>query len=208
MKFLKDAIIIAAIFAVFCVYSQAQETGGAKGKIKNAQEKGIAGVTVTAEQAGKTVKSISTDKNGAFTLDGLKSGKYNFIFSKNGFTTGTLNSVEVGNKKIRDLGNRLLEVDEGTLVLIKGSVFNQEGRSLYGAKVEIERISGGSQTKNPKPYYTSEDGDFTFRFSEGLAKFRVTASAKGKSASKEIEVDSAAIYRLALTLNLSEVKDN
>jgi hypothetical protein len=51
---------------------------------------------------------------------------------------------------------------------------------------------------------SSYSGEFTFKFSEGAAKYRVTASAKGASASKEIEVDSAAIYRLAINLNLNK----
>ena len=37
-------------------------------------------------------------------------------------------------------------------------------------------------------------------FSEGAAKYRITATVKGVSVSKEVEVESAAIYRLALNL--------
>lgn len=207
MKFLKETFLIAAVLFVSCLFANAQETGGAKGKIKNADEKGIAGVEVSVEQDGKPVKKSSTDKSGAFAVNGLKSGKYTFIFSKTGFATGTLNNVEVRGKDVRDLGNRLLEVDEGMLVLIKGSVFNQDGRSVYGAKIEIERLSGNSSNKL-RPVYSGENGDFTFRFPEGAGKFRITASLKGKSASKEVEVDSAAIYRLAITLNLAKDSDN
>lgn len=207
MKFLKETLLIAAVLFVSCIFSNAQETGGAKGKIKTADEKGIAGVQVSVEQDGKPVKKSSTDKSGAFTVSGLKSGKYTFIFSKTGFATGTLNNVEVRGKDVRDLGNRLLEVDEGMLVLIKGSVFNQDGRSVYGAKVEIERISGSGSNKL-RPVYSGENGDFTFRFPEGTAKFLIKASLKGKTASKEIEVDSAAIYRLALTLNMTQEGEN
>lgn len=203
MKFLKETFFTAVLLTLSCAFSQAQDMGGAKGKIKNAQDRGIAGVEVAVEQDGKTVRKSSTDKSGAFTINGLKSGKYNFVFSKTGFATGTLNNVEVGGKKIRDLGNRMLEVDQGMLVLIEGTVFNKVGLSIPDAKVEIERISGSGQNKI-KPIYTSESGDFIFRFPEGAAKFRVTASAKGKSASQEIEVDGAARYRLAITLDLDK----
>lgn len=207
MNSLREIFSITAFLFIFCVFSHAQETGGAKGKIRNAQDRGIAGVTVVAEQDGKAVRKISTDKSGAFKIEGLKSGKYNFVFSKTGFATGSLNNVEVGGKQVRDLGKRLLEVDEGMLVLIKGTVFDQDGKSIPDAKVEIERISGSGQSKL-KPDYTSESGDFTFRFPEGAAKFRVTASIKGKSSSKEIEVESAAIYRLALTVNITKEENN
>lgn len=158
---------------------------------------------MSVEQNGKTVRKSSTDKSGAFTVNGLKSGKYNFTFSKTGFATGTLNNVEVKEKDVRNLGNRMLEVDEGMLVLIKGSVFDQDGKSVDGAKIEIERISGNG-LKKLRPVYSGEGGDFTFRFPEGAAKFRITASLKGKSTSKEIEVEGAAIYRLALTLSTTK----
>ncbi len=49
--------------------------------------------------------------------------------------------------------------------------------------------------------------EFTFKFNEGNAKFRVTASAKGSSASKEIAVDNAAIYRTAITLNFNKEEE-
>lgn len=207
MNFLKETFFTAALLTLSCAFLQAQDFGGAKGKIKNVQDKGIAGVEVTVEQDGKTIRKISTDKSGAFTVNKLNSGKYNFVFSKNGFATGTLNNVEVGGKKVRDLGNRLLEVDQGMLVLIEGTVFNKAGLSIPDAKVEIERISGNGQDKI-KPAYTTESGDFIFRFAEGTAKFRVTASSKGKSASQEVEVEGAARYRLAITLDLEKEKEN
>lgn len=205
MIFLQKTFFVAALVFVSCAFLQAQETGGAKGKIKNSQDRGIEGVSVKVEQNGKTVRSSQTDKNGSFLIEGLKSGKYNFTFSKNGFATGTLNNVEVGGKKVRDIGNRLLEIDEGTLVFVNGTVFNQDGKSIYGAKVEIEKISVGS-SKKIKPDYTSVGGEFSFRFPDETAKYRVTASFKGKSATKEVEVEGAAIYRVALTINSEEIE--
>lgn len=205
MIFFKKTFIATAFVLISCAFSQAQEIGGAKGKIKNSDDRAIAGVAVKVEQDGKTVRSSSTDKNGAFLIEGLKSGKYTFVFSKNGFATGTLNNVEIGGKKTRDLGNRLLEVDEGTLIFIKGSVFDLDGKSVYGAKVEIEKVSG-SPSKKIKPDYTTDGGEFTFRFPDEKAMYRVTASHKGKSVSKEVEVDGAAIYRVALTLDFRQEK--
>ena len=113
-----------------------------------------------------------------------------------------LYNVEVKDDKVRDLGNRLiLTIDQGTQVIIKGSVFDPNGRSVGGAKVEIERVMSDGSTKKAGSGYASYSGEFTFRFPEGANKFRITASAKGAKASEEVEVDSAAIYRLALTLN-------
>lgn len=202
MFFLRKLIFFASIFAVSCAVASAQETGGVKGKVRNTKNDGIPEVNVTVSQDGKEIKSARTNQTGEFLIDGLKTGKYTLSFNKSGFSSGSINNVEVKKKTIRNISKKLiLGTDEGTLVLIKGSVFNQDGRSLYGVKVEVEKLSGGSSDK-VKDYYTSESGEFTFRFAEGAAKYRVTASAKGKSASKEIEVSNAAIYRLALTLNM------
>ncbi len=100
------------------------------------------------------------------------------------------------------MGERLvLTIDQGTQVIIKGSVFAADGRSVGGAEIKIERISSDGSIKKLGSTLSNYSGEFTFKFSEGAAKYRITASAKGASASKEIEVASAAIYRLAITLN-------
>jgi hypothetical protein len=153
-------------------------------------------------QDGDDIKSVKSDNKGNFLLQGLKAGKYNIVFSKNGYSSGLLYNVEIGDKKVRDLGDRLiLSVDQGTQVIINGSVYNQAGFAVYGARVRVERVLSDGSTKRLDTGYTSRSGEFTFRFPEEAAKFRVTVSAKGIEASKDVEVDIAAIYRVALTLN-------
>jgi hypothetical protein len=204
-------IFLIILFALtLSIAAFAQENGGVKGKIRNLQGGVLADVKVTIKQDDKDIKTTTTDKKGEFRIEGLKAGKYSFIFVKTGFVQGTINNVEVRKNKIRDLGDKLaLDIDEGTLVIIEGSVFNQEGRSLYGAIIDIARVHQDGTTKKLKTISSSESGQFTFRFKEGNTEtFRITASAKGKSVSKNITVDNAAIYRLALTLDLKEEKDN
>ena len=46
-------------------------------------------------------------------------------------------------------------------------------------------------------------GEFSFRQPEGAATYRLTAKYKNHTASKDIEVDNAAIYRLAISLDVS-----
>lgn len=209
MKLLQKIFFVFSIAAILSVSGLAQEIGGVKGRIRNLQGGVLSEVKVTALQDDKEIKTTVTDKKGEFVMDKLKAGKYSFNFSKQGFTTGTVNNVQIGKNKIRDLGDKLaLDVDEGTLVIIKGSVFNETGRSIYGAIVDIARVFDDGTVKKMKSSYSSESGEFTFRFTEGTATFRVTASAKGKTVSKDITVDSAAIYRLALTLNLEEKRDD
>jgi hypothetical protein len=195
--------VLSSLFLILTAsFAFAQNTGGIKGKVRDTKGKSLSGVTITVRQKGEDLKSVKSDSKGEFVMEGLKPGMYNVVFERDGFGTGVLYNVEVQKKKVGDLGNRLvMRVDQGTLVIINGSVFNQFGGSVYGAKVEIERISGGSG-KNVGSSYTSQSGEFIFRFPEKADRFRITATAKGVSASKEIEVSEAAVYRLALTLEL------
>lgn len=198
------------IILLLSISAFAQENGGVKGRIRNLQGGVLADVKVTVKQDEKELKTTSTDKKGEFLINGLKAGKYSFVFTKTGFVQGTLNNVEVKKNKIRDLGDKLaLDIDQGTLVIIEGSVFNEDGRSIYGAIIDIAIVNQDGSLKKLKTISSSESGQFTFRFKEGnTMTFRITASARGKSATKDVTVDMAAVYRLALTLNLREEKDN
>ena len=218
MTFVSKIIFSVSFFLISSIFVAAQDTGGVKGKVRTTKGEGIASATIIARQQGEDIKTATSDAKGNFVLEGLKAGNYNLVFSKSGYSSGVLYNVEVKKKRIGDLGERLvLTVDQGTQVIIKGTVFDEAGRSVAGAKVEIEKISSDGSVTKIKSIYSSlgsdpgvrggdgnARGEFTFRFPEGAAKYRVTATAKNASASKEIEVDSAAIYRLALTLNLSK----
>jgi hypothetical protein len=183
----------------------AQSTGGVKGKVRTPDGDGITNATVTARQDGEDLKTVRTDKDGNFLLEGLKAGRYNLVFEADGYSGGVLYNIEIRKNQTGNLGDRLiLKIDEGTQVIIRGSVFSPSGHSIYGAKVKVEQILESGKTRKVGSGYTSQSGEFIFRFPEGEAKFRVTVSAKGNEASKEVEVDSAAIYRLALTLNLDK----
>lgn len=203
MKVFGSLLILIFLFASAAF---AQETGGARGKVRTNKGDAISGATVTAKSKGEDVKSAKTDSKGFFVLSGLKPGIYNLVFEKNGYSTSVRYNVEIKGGSINDLGEKLiLNIDPGTQVIVKGSVFDKNGFGIYGAKIEIQKINDDGSTKKVGSGYTSEGGEFTFRFKEASAKFRVIASAKGAKGSKDIEVDSAAIYRLAITLDM-EVK--
>lgn len=202
MKFFRFTFFLVLILA-FSSAVFAQDTGGLKGKVRTTKGEGIEGVTVTVRQKGEDITSVKSDSKGNFVITNLKTGIYNIAFTKSGFSSGVLYNIEVKKGKQTDLGDRLiLNTDQGTLVIIKGSVFNQDGVSVFGAKVEVEIINSDGSRKKVGSGYTSEMGEFTFRFPKGAAKYRITASAKGVSASKEVEVEEPAIYRLAITLKL------
>lgn len=195
-------LILLSFVVVLSAVSVFAQTGGIKGKVRNPKGNGIANATITARQDGKDLKSVKSDSKGNFLLDGLKNGKYNFVFEANGFGAGLLTNVEIEKGKVRDLKERLiLTTDQGTLVMIRGSVFNQNGRSVTGAKIVLEKLNADGSTKKLDTIYTNVSGEFTFRQPAGAAKFRITASLDDSKESKELEVDQPAIYRLALTIN-------
>jgi hypothetical protein len=180
-----------------------QETGGLKGKVRNMRGDGIAAVTVTVRKDSQDVQSATSNGKGDFSITGLSAGTYNVVFDAKGYGSGLKYGVEVKPNKTTDLGDRLImQVDRGTQVIVQGSVFFKDGTIVTGAKVEVERVLPGGGTKKIGSLWTNASGEFAFRQPEGAAKFRMTAKYKNSSASKEMEVDSAAIYRLAISLDI------
>ena len=203
-KLLNISFLLMLMFAASAsVFAQ----GGVKGKVRSRTGAGIPNTTVTARQDGKDVKSTRSNSKGEFVLGGLNSGVYSLVFDADGFQSGLYQGLEIKNGDTRNLGDRLvLMPDQGTQVIINGSVFYKEGTSLGGAKVEIERINPDGTAKKVTTVYTNVSGEFTFRQPQGSAKFRITARHKGAEGTKEVEVDTAAIYRLAITLDISRTE--
>ncbi len=198
-------IALLFLLSAFCLLPSVFAQGGIKGKVRNNKGGSIAGATVTARLDGKDVKSVLSDSKGNFTMQGLEAGTYNVVFDADGYTAGVKFGVQIKNGNVRDLGDRLiLAVDQGTQVIVKGSVFFREGTSVTAAKVEIERVNDDGSTKNLGSTYANISGEFTFRLPRGATKVRVTARYKGVSGSKEIsDIVNAGIYRTAITLDIS-----
>ena len=199
----------ALLMSAFCLLPSAfaQSTGGVKGKVRTSNGGGIAGANVTARQKGNDIKTATANAKGEFVLDGLESGLYNLVFDADGYSSGVLYNIEIKKNRIQDLGERLmLSTDKGTQVIVNGSVFYKEGTSVTAAKVELETVNSDGSTKKLASGYTSSNGEFTFRMKPGNAKLRLTAKFNGVTGSKDIEVSEAAIYRLAITLDLSRTE--
>ena len=201
----KRIAFLVFVLSAFFLLPSAFAQGGIKGKVRNNKGSGIAGATITARLSGKDVKTVRSDSKGTFTMQGLDSGTYNIVIDADGYATGVKFGVEIKDGGMRDLGDRLiLSVDQGTQVLIKGSVFFKEGTSVTAAKVEIERVNEDGTTKSLGSTYSSSAGEFTFRPPPGTSKVRVTAKYKGVTGSKEItDITGAGIYRTAITLDIS-----
>ena len=186
-------------------FAQDRATGGIKGKVK--VETGTpGGVSVIVRQGDREVARGITDKNGEFIVSRLTPGRYGVTLRKTGLSVGSLEDVEVKAGKTRSLGDRLvLSIDEGSIAFIRGSVFNQNDRSVPNVRIELARIEGDGTARKIDGRVTNEIGSFVFRLSPEVARYRVTAKPNGgEPVSKDIEIDGAAIYRVALSIKPAE----
>ncbi len=196
------AIFLLSLLALVGVAAQkSKTTGSVKGKVKT--ESGSAeGIRVTARQDEREVASAATDRKGGFEIAGLAPGRYTIMFRKAGLSVAEIKDFEVVAGKSRSLKSDLvLPVDEGALIFVKGSVFDEAGRSLRGAQVELARIDSDGRSKKIDGRISTSSGSFSFRLPVETARYRVTAKMDGMApVSKDVEVEGAAVYRVALSL--------
>ena len=202
MRFTKTVLTLAIMVAAAAVaLAQDKSLGAIKGKVR--VETGTpSGVTVVVRRGDKEVTRAETRKDGEFVVSGLTPGKYGLTFRKAGLSIGTMEDVEVKAGKTRSLGDRLiLTIDEGSIAFIGGSVFTADGHSVPNAKVELARIMEDGSVKKIDGRVTTETGSFKFRLSPEPAKYRVSVKSGGaEPVSKDVEIDGAAVYRVALSL--------
>jgi hypothetical protein len=193
---------MALLFLGIASMAQDRSTGSIKGKVR-VETGAPAGVTVVVRQDEREVNRVVTDKSGSFLVQRLPAGKYGLTFRKPGLSVGTVENVEVKAGKTRSLGDRLiLTIDEGSIAFIRGSVFNQEGRSVARAKVELAKIQEDGSTRKIDGRVTNETGSFVFRLMPETAKYRITVKHAGSEpVSQDVEIDGAAVYRVALSLS-------
>ncbi|HYE66470.1 MAG TPA: carboxypeptidase-like regulatory domain-containing protein [Pyrinomonadaceae bacterium] len=198
---LMSAFLLTALLAA-AYGAQDRATGSIKGKVRLESGSAAAGVNVIAQQGEREVKRAVTDRKGEFNIAGLAPGIYSLTFRKPGLSVGTVENIEVRAGKVRELRDRLyLSIDEGSLAFIRGSVFNPAGRSVPGVRVELARVEADGTAKKIDGRMTNETGSFVFRLVPDAAKYRITIKADGaEPAAKDVEVDGAAVYRIALTL--------
>jgi len=192
-------ISLLLVVSIGCL-AQDKNTGTIKGKVR-VESGSPSGVAVTLLQGEHEVKHSSTDKKGDFVISRISPGTYSVKFRKPGLSVGTVDDVNVKAGETRSLGDHLyLSVDAGSLVFIRGSVFTEEGRSVPGVRVDLERVINENSTKKLDSRVTGETGEFVFRLPPDAAKYRVTLKADGaEPAVKDVDVESAAVYRVALT---------
>lgn len=200
---LNKSIAAAALLLLlsFACLAQDKTTGAIKGKVR--VEKGSpAGVAVILRQGEREVTRTATDKKGDFVIARVAPGVYGVTLRKPGLSVGSIEPVEVIAGKTRTLGDHLvLSIDEGSIAFIRGSVFTEGGRSVPGVRVELARIGSENSLQQIDFRITGETGEFVFRLPPETAKYRLTMKAEGvESASRDVAVDSAAVYRVAFTV--------
>ena len=201
MKFRTILSVVLGVAVATVAAAQDRSTGAIKGKVR--VETGTpAGVSVAIREGEREIRRVVTEKNGDFLITKLKPGVYGLTFRKPGLSVGTIESIEVKAGKTRSLGDRLiLTIDEGSIAFIRGSVFSAEGRSVPGAKVELSRVQEDGSAKKVDGRVTNETGQFVFRLTPDVAKYRVSVKLEGREPiSQEVAIEGAAVYRVALSL--------
>ena len=198
-------ILVITLLCLLSLTAVAQDKslGAIKGKVR--VETGTpAGVAVIVKQGDREVVKGVTDKKGEFVVARLAPGRYAVTFKKPGLNIGTIDDVEVKAGKTKSIGdNLMLGIDEGSIAFIRGSVFNQDGRSAPNVRVELARVMEDGTTKKIDGRVSNETGSFAFRLMPEAGKYRVTAKGgSGEPVSKDVEIDGAAVYRVALSLNI------
>ncbi len=197
-----SATIFVLLLIAASAVAQDKSTGSIKGKVR-VETGSAAQIAVIIRQGEREVTQGVTTNKGDFLVSGLKPGRYSVTFRKPGLVVGTINDVEVTAGKTRTLSDRLfLRVDDSSLALLRGSVFDPSGRSVRGARVELARIEAdGSLKKVGDARVTTETGRFMYRLPPDKATYRVTVKAQGaQETSKEIVIDDAVAYNIAVTL--------
>src|ERR1044071_4669622 len=201
MRF-KKALFVLAMMVVAAGISLGQDKslGAIKGKVR--VETGTpADVTVLVRRGDKEVTRSTTDKDGEFVVSRLTPGIYGLTFRKPGLSIGSIEDVEVKAGKTRSLGDRLiLTIDEGSIAFLSGSVFTADGRSVPNAKIELLRILEDGTTKKIEGRITTETVSLKFRLGPDPAKYRGVGRTPGEPVTKDVEIDGAAVYRVALSL--------
>ena len=183
----------------FACLAQDKATGAIKGKVR--VEKGSPeGVAVILRQGEREVTRSATDKHGDFLISRIAPGLYSITFRKPGLSVASIDPLEVRVGKARSLDHIILTIDEGSIAFIRGSVFTEAGRSVPGVRIELAKVVDENSIQKIDYRITGETGEFVFRLPPETAKYRLTLKANGvQPDSKDVEVDSAAVYRVALT---------
>jgi len=198
-----SVICIGAVAAGF-----QQRTGTLKGKIEDEKGKPIAGAEVRIMSSrDRSVSETKTDAGGAYSFE-VPADEYTISFQAEGYQESSLQDmqqVEEG-KETRVKTIRLPKATHTSL--IRGTVFDSQGRSISGARIKLVRIPTDDEQKDKKhfkglsrDYISNAHGEFAFRLPSARARYRITAAAPGyRPDTKDIDVNESEAVPVAMTL--------
>ena len=201
------ALVALALVAPAAAQKKKQKqeptTGSIVGRVKVAPGATPGGVAVTVRRGDDEVARRETNSKGEFEFQGLEPGIYGLTLRKAGLEVGRMEDVQVRAGKTVSLKDKLyLPIDDGSIAHIRGSVFDANGRSVNGATVELARVEADGSSKKLDSRVSNATGSFAFRLMPERGRYRLTAKADGaEPATEEVNIDGAAIYRVALSLH-------
>jgi hypothetical protein len=201
-------ITVAVMCLMMTASASQQQTGTLKGKIEGEKGKPIidADVRVTSSRS-RAVKETKTDQSGSYSFE-LEPDSYVVSFDAEGFQGGTLRDMQqVEEGKETKVKTIQLQKARRTS-LLRGAVFDAEGRSLGGVRLKLQRVPSTEEIKEKKKvdslsmsYTTNNRGEFAFRLPSVRARYQVTAALSGyKSETKTINVNEDEAVPLSFSL--------
>jgi hypothetical protein len=203
---MKRAFSSLVLTVALALSAGAQESGkgSVAGRVVDEGGEGIEGARVQATALTGRTGEATTDAKGAFQLE-LDPGEYRLEFEAEGYANTSLRQnvlVTAGRRTKVKHRVEMPAAEQGTVV--RGSVFTEEGRSLQGAKVVIERVrpDGGAPFERLKLESRSDRmGVFAFRLPKGEARYRITATHDGfDPRSLDVDASGGEILNVAVKL--------
>lgn len=189
MKLLQILSSIAILFALTLPAAAGDVKGTLAGRVVDERGKAIAGARVAID--GDGAHEATTDAKGEFRID-LDPGSYRLRFEADGYASSTLRDpVTIAAGKETKLKQKVELPAADRRSVVRGSVFDEAGRSVRGAKVVLERVPGeGQESVAPLKMEAKSDslGMFAFRVPEGEGRYRLTATVE-KRAPATVTVD-------------------
>ena len=210
-------LVVSAIVAI-CLLPAivfAQHKGTLKGKIEDHKGKPIAGAEVRVLRSrDRSSQETTTDQTGVYSFE-LVPDDYSLSFDAEGFQGGSMVRMQqVEEGKETTVKTIRLDKSKTRTSLIRGAVFDVDGRSLPGAKLKLVRVPTAEEDKERKrvesfklDYTSNSRGEFAFRVPARRARYQVTASLGGyKPETKVVEVHEDEAVPLAFSLAPSSSK--
>jgi Carboxypeptidase regulatory-like domain len=202
----------SSAFVILCLLASAfasqQKTGTLKGRIENEKGKPLAEAEIRVMRTSdRTVKEARTDQSGNYSFE-LLPGDYTVSFDAEGYQGGNLaamQQVEEGQETVV----KTVRLQKGQRTSrIRGAVFDENGFSLGGVKLKLQRVATEDEEKQGKriksfssEYVTNSRGEFAFRVPSESARYRVVAERSGyKSQTKVVDVTEGEAVPLAFSL--------